>query len=1050
MKGLGDIFDFLKGTHAPKEAEPARQKWLRGLSAVDAIIASGYFDRRHYCEVSGAQGTGRALVEHYLEVGVHKGWSTTPQFEPAYYLTMYPDIAESGTDPLLHFVKVGQFEGRCPSMLRARTEVEIIRRSGQFDSYAYEMSRLNSGLTHPSGGLESDILEYVVYGALRGQLPKSDFEHDFFKLYYEYLIGGRLSPFAFYCRYAGTPWCVPNPFYLAEEAELVAASPFFDREWYRKTYLADRPSVDEVVHYCTEGFAVGADPSADFRSAYYLRKYHDILDAQITPLGHYTRHGQSEGRLCALPDEFEIADGVRSFDPSLPTVLIVSHEASRTGAPIVALGLVQAISQWANVVAWVGADGPLMGSFETDSVAVIRKLGDEADNAIVVDRLIERFDLRFAILNSVVSSRAAAPLRLRAIPVVSLIHEFAEYVRPRGWASSMVINSSITVLPAQLVRDSLLHEFDELRLPVLEPNIVLRHQGRYDLRTMTTSDERKPRSLTPEQVLLRAGIRPGQEKPIIVLGAGWVQPRKGVDLFVETARNFKQKSNRPVKFIWVGGNYNPDKDMVYSVFISDQISRSGLSDDIYFFGEQPDLDAFWAVSDVFFMSSRLDPFPNVVLDAVAEQVATVCFDQTTGCVELARPASRAITIVPYNDCAAAAQAIVELGCDRDAVKAELRMERDYWAERFSTERYARDVFELGERAAAETRGLADAAAALQDSGDFDPSYASFGSPRWSEPPMPDMFIAADTAAANLVNAAISGFHFVRPAPGRSYDPQAAATVLDGSVHFLPAIPVPAPTDGPVPPDDGGAALHLHIAGEAPLDFLTQVAERPGATRLVITTADEAVAEALVPLVEALPDRVVVESDEGFRDPVVAYLTILRSTLADCTLVGSLPLLSPTEESRSFGKQLHPAMRLFMTDPAIVEPVFRMFEEAPELALCFAEQPRVVGSPTMRRVAGELADAAGIDLAGLGEVSVPLDLACWVRPRLLPVLRSDALFDRVTAIAPRTTPILHIDGFARFLVGCCRAANLESRAVYAPTVFNRLARPSYTRPPIPVR
>lgn len=52
----------------------------------------------------------------------------TGAFDPEYYLTTNPDVAESGTDPALHFVKYGLTEGRAPRDLnqpRQRPAAEV-------------------------------------------------------------------------------------------------------------------------------------------------------------------------------------------------------------------------------------------------------------------------------------------------------------------------------------------------------------------------------------------------------------------------------------------------------------------------------------------------------------------------------------------------------------------------------------------------------------------------------------------------------------------------------------------------------------------------------------------------------------------------------------------------------------------------------------------------------------------------------------------------------------------------------------------------------------
>ena len=64
-------------------------------------------------------------------------------------------------------------------------------------------------------------------------------------------------------------------------------------------------------------------------------------------------------------------------------------------------------------------------------------------------------------------------------------------------------------------------------------------------------------------------------------------------------------------------------------------------------------------ADIFYLSSRLDPFPNVVLDAFAAGLPVVCFDRATGIAEEIAKGRAIGSAVNYADTAAAAQAIVE-------------------------------------------------------------------------------------------------------------------------------------------------------------------------------------------------------------------------------------------------------------------------------------------------------------------------------------------------------------------------------------------------------
>jgi len=80
----------------------------------------------------------------------------------------------------------------------------------------------------------------------------------------------------------------------------------------------------------------------DFDSEFYLKINHDVRAAGLDPFRHWMEYGQFEGRAKSRADEvggLKILAGNRASDSSKPTILVVSHEASRTGAPILALNL---------------------------------------------------------------------------------------------------------------------------------------------------------------------------------------------------------------------------------------------------------------------------------------------------------------------------------------------------------------------------------------------------------------------------------------------------------------------------------------------------------------------------------------------------------------------------------------------------------------------------------------------------------------------------------------------------------------------------------------
>ena len=68
-----------------------------------------------------------------------------------------------------------------------------------------------------------------------------------------------------------------------------------------------------------------------------------------------------------------------------------------------------------------------------------------------------------------------------------------------------------------------------------------------------------------------------KHEQVLILGAGEVQPRKGVDLFISTCREM-EKLNMENNYIyaWIGSGYDPHNDFNVSIWLEDQIEKSGL------------------------------------------------------------------------------------------------------------------------------------------------------------------------------------------------------------------------------------------------------------------------------------------------------------------------------------------------------------------------------------------------------------------------------------------------------------------------------------------
>ena len=165
-----------------------------------------------------------------------------------------------------------------------------------------------------------------------------------------------------------------------------------------------------------------------------------------------------------------------------------------------------------------------------------------------------------------------------------------------------------------------------------------------------------------------AGIRQQlgiPEEAFVILGSGYETWRKGKDLFVQLAARVNEKSPEiNVHFLWVGGRIEGEEHRN----ILHDIQRLELTGRVHFIGEVNNPLDYFAAGDVFAMVSREDPFPLVSLEAALLEKPVLCFDKAGGMPEFVEDDAGFIT--PYLDLAKMAEKIVDLSSN-SAVKNRL-------------------------------------------------------------------------------------------------------------------------------------------------------------------------------------------------------------------------------------------------------------------------------------------------------------------------------------------------------------------------------------------
>lgn len=455
----------------------------------------------------------------------------------------------------------------------------------------------------------------------------------------------------------------------------------------------------------------------DFDPDTYLMLNPDIAGTPLHPYEHYLNHGLAEGRQYRFPDL--MASYGHELDPRKPSILLVSHEATRTGAPILTWNICKQLAASHNTVVLQLGRGSLLENFQFDAHATY--LVPEAKHSPhiarhVVKLLLQRHKLDYAILNSIETEVLCEPLTVAGVPNLLLIHEFAANTMPHDKFLHARVWASLTVFSTELTKSDAVTCF-----PGLFDQAMVMPQGRCLVpptirKTMDTAflSDYAPKSAQDIAKTTRK----------LVIGLGSVCLRKGVDLFIEVATRMEALSGgQAFEFLWVGGGY-PYYDPEYSAFLKDQIHRAGLQGRIHIAAETDDLNTLYERASLLVLSSRLDPLPNIAIDAICMGLPMVCFDKASGIADVlkAHGLQQQCVAEYINTTDMAQKALRLLDSHMEPVVREAL--RDIGADAFSMAKYCSDLIRLQETATNHWNAASATVNALQEGQYFDAAYYS--------------------------------------------------------------------------------------------------------------------------------------------------------------------------------------------------------------------------------------------------------------------------------------------------------------------------------------
>lgn len=343
--------------------------------------------------------------------------------------------------------------------------------------------------------------------------------------------------------------------------------------------------------------------------------------------------------------------------PSRKKVLFVSHDAGRTGAPIILLDFLRWFKNNTEIPFQVllKRGGELETEFQAlapvtiytrksaenghDEVLFYRKWSDILHRTSLKQEL-GRGDIGLVYSNTLTNGEILHFLSGLGCPVITHVHELEYWIHRFGpknfdWVKRYTDHY---IAVSEAVRQNLVfnHRIPEDKIDIVKGFI--------------------PRPVTNREPGAKSRIRESlgiSDDAFIVGGSGAENWRKGTDLFIQTALTVVRSfDGREIHFLWVGGG--TEETETYE--LQHDIRHAGLTDRVHFVGHVSNPTDYYDEFDIFAMTSREDPFPLVNLEVAALGKPIVCFKGAGGTPEFVE--DNAGFVVPYLDIHAMADRIV--------------------------------------------------------------------------------------------------------------------------------------------------------------------------------------------------------------------------------------------------------------------------------------------------------------------------------------------------------------------------------------------------------
>jgi glycosyltransferase involved in cell wall biosynthesis len=326
-------------------------------------------------------------------------------------------------------------------------------------------------------------------------------------------------------------------------------------------------------------------------------------------------------------------------------ILLVSHQATLTGAPRVLADLGRAAAQMGATVVFLFKEGgnELESYSRIGHVYLLSQFNNSFEQA--ARSIMSSHDPRVAVFNTITTTRYAEIMKSLDpdIMCIGWIHELPTVINSFFGGRETVINAHTycdkLAFGSDYVRQQFAVEYglDSDSLYVL-PYI-------WKVPMLSGSAKAIDNEAMPTANIVDSS---NDKNAILLLGCGTAEPRKGLDIFIRVAyqvlESCKEEHRSRIKFAWYGCPPYSDN---YVDFCKFDAKRLGINEFIEFKSVSDEFAEKLAQTTAFMLTSREDPYPLVILDSMANGVPFVCFEDAGGSATIAKTGCG--IAIPYGD-----------------------------------------------------------------------------------------------------------------------------------------------------------------------------------------------------------------------------------------------------------------------------------------------------------------------------------------------------------------------------------------------------------------